>query len=137
MAISKFLSGIVITFTIGECFIVMNYQVVHHEQDLKVEICGESEIFEGVDLKLKAINSLIHSLDFKYANEEFADYDEKAMITIIDEVGRLLQNADQFRAESNIHSVQAFLNWFIKIRLHETSDYRAILLDSEEPISTE
>ncbi|WP_090638899.1 hypothetical protein [Paenibacillus sp. UNC496MF] len=115
----------------------MNYQVVHHEQDLKVEICGESEIFEGVDLKLKAINSLIHSLDFKYANEEFADYDEKAMITIIDEVGRLLQNADQFRAESNIHSVQAFLNWFIKIRLHETSDYRAILLDSEEPISTE
>jgi hypothetical protein len=101
---------------------------------LKIIVKGDSKIFGGVDLSLKAALTLIESLDFKFAQDHVGfDYPQKAHIQVINSLGRSIKAQGFYPDElSNIEVVQHFLNWFIEQNIHESDEYTSLLKDEED-----
>jgi hypothetical protein len=109
-------------------------QIEIHLNGITITVEGESEIFGGVDLQLKATQAIIENMDFKFAHEHKTyDYSEMAYIQIINSLGRLIKWDGDYPDEcSNIEAVRLFLNMFIEEGTHETPKYVALLSEENE-----
>ncbi|MEK4008352.1 hypothetical protein [Paenibacillus sp. FSL H3-0333] len=104
-------------------------QIEIHSNGVAITVEGESEIFGGVDLQLKAAQAIIENMDFKFAHEHKTyEYSQMAYIQIIDSLGRLIQMDGDYPDDcSNIEAVKLFLDWVIEDRIHETPKYAVLL----------
>lgn len=109
-------------------------QIEINSNGTTIKIEGESDIFGGVDLQIKAAQALIENMDFKFAHEHITyEYSQMAYVQIINSLGRLMKwDGDYPDNMSNIEIVQSFLNWFIEEGIHETPKYVALQLDHDE-----
>jgi hypothetical protein len=109
-------------------------QIEIHSNGITITVEGESEIFGGVDLQLKAAQAIIENMDFKFAQEhKDYEYPQMAYIQIINSLGRQMKwDGDYPGRMTNIEIVQYFLNWLIEEGIHETPKYAALQLDRDE-----
>jgi hypothetical protein len=108
-----------------------------HFDGVKVQVDGESNVFNGLDLQVKAIKGLIETMDFNFAQEDDMEIDQKTYLVLLDAIGSMLRaNMHAFDTENskNIEVVHQFLSWVIKNDVHKQPEYAKALdqKDDEE-----
>ncbi|NOU95316.1 hypothetical protein GC093_19100 [Paenibacillus sp. LMG 31456] len=102
-----------------------------------IQDCASEKKFGSNDTKLKVINGLVDSMDFKFESDDDPYCFEKRMISIIDTIGmRIKQNSSYKKDKLNIHIVKEFIEDFLNSNLHKNSEFINIL-DQEEEIDEE
>lgn len=104
-----------------------------YDEGLEIQINGESEISNGLDLQVKAIKTLIQLLDFKTALEKDKEIEKKTYLILLDVIGSLLKiDIPGFDNDEipNIETVHQFLSSVLKQELHKQPGY-AELLDQD------
>ncbi|EJW14365.1 hypothetical protein M5X17_00135 [Paenibacillus alvei] len=103
-------------------------------KDLKIIIQGESEVFGGNDLKLRAALDLIGSFDFKFQEEDDPYIRDKTYITLIDRIGAMMKSYwldPSMEKKMNIEAVKDFIEFVINEKMHESREFKN-LLDQED-----
>lgn len=104
-----------------------------NSKDLNIIIQGESEVFGGNDLKLRAALDLIGSFDFKLQEEDDPYIRDKTYITLIDLIGALIKSYwldPSMKKKMNIEAVKDFIEFFMNEKMHESREFKH-LLDQE------
>jgi hypothetical protein len=99
-------------------------------EDITVILQGESNVFGGADLQLRAALYLIGSIDFKFQEESDPYIRDKTYITLIDQIGALLKANSDMKA-MNIEVAKQFIESFIEDNSHKSKVFKD-LLDQEE-----
>ncbi|WP_026574497.1 hypothetical protein [Bacillus sp. UNC438CL73TsuS30] len=105
-----------------------------YADDMEIIIDGESEVFNGLVLQVKAIKALIETLDFKFAQEEDMEASQKSYLVLLDAIGAMLKvEMPVFDNDEtpNIETVNQFLTWILEKEVHKQPGY-AELLDQDE-----
>lgn len=97
--------------------------------DLTISVEGNSEQFGGLDLQVKAIQALIEMMDFKFAEEEDPEAQQKVFLSLIDTIGAMMKlDFHGFDDEKmNIEFVKDFIEWTIANKLHKQPEYAQLL----------
>lgn len=89
-------------------------RLVITQEDLKITIEGESEVFGGADLQLKALLALIQ-FDFKFQEEVDMDIRTKYYLTILNRLGAVML-WDDFTGkptDNKLEYIKKYIGWAI------------------------
>lgn len=104
-----------------------------YDEGLEIQINGDSEIISDLDLQVKAIKTLIESLDFKSAKKSDREIEQKTYLILLDVIGSLLKidiPGFDHGETANIETVHQFLSQILKQEVHKQPGYIE-LLDKE------
>ena len=62
--------------------------------DVKITVEGQSEVFGGNDLKLKAIHALINNFDFTFEEKQNCSIRDLYIVAIVTSLGKFIMNYD-------------------------------------------
>lgn len=112
------------------------FEAFSFDGNIKVTIEGESKVFGGADLLLKAVQELISSFDFKFQEDENPGVQEQYYISIIDSIGEImkLDFPGDDTSKRNIEVVRDYLNYFLEENLYEDNRFKDLL---DKPLEEE